>query len=256
MKDIAYYSKLMNIELSDHQLSQYNTYMEMVLEKNTVMNLTAITDREEFHLKHFADSLSLIPAVRNAVPEKESDKPNDQIILSDTSFNKKVTMIDVGTGAGFPSLPLKIAFPHISLTLLDSLNKRINFLNDVVSELGLSDISTIHARAEEGARRKDLRDSFDFVVSRAVANLSALTEYCLPYAKTGGLFIAYKSGNIEEELKDSKRAISLLGGEIENVIETTLADSDISRSFVIIRKKKATPKAYPRKAGTAKKSPL
>ncbi|SEP54927.1 16S rRNA (guanine527-N7)-methyltransferase [Lachnospiraceae bacterium NE2001] len=240
MKDTKYYADLLGIELSGEQLEQFSTYMNMVIEKNQVMNLTAITDPEEFALKHFADSLSLIPALA------ETD------ILS----SKNVSMIDVGTGAGFPSIPLKIARPNIQLTLLDSLNKRIKFLDDVITALYLNGITTVHSRAEEGGRMKDLRDNFDIAVSRAVANLSVLTEYCLPYVKVGGLFISYKSQDIDEELASSKRAIKLLGGELEDVINFQLADSDISRSFVLIRKTKATPKAYPRKPGTAKKDPL
>jgi len=240
MKDIAYYAQLMGIELDEKQLRQFETYMNMVIEKNKVMNLTAITDPEEFSLIHFADSLSLIPAVSGAAPLTKEN----------------VSVIDVGTGAGFPAIPLKIAFPNMKLTLLDSLNKRVTFLDSVVEELELKKVITIHARAEEGGRQKNLRDNFDFVLSRAVANLSVLTEYCLPYAKVGGLFISYKSGDIEEELKEAKHAISVLGGKLEDVIHFQLADTDINRSFVLIRKEKATPKAYPRKAGTAKKSPL
>ncbi len=240
MKDIAYYAQLMGIELDDNQLRQFETYMNMVIEKNKVMNLTAITEPEEFSLIHFADSLSLIPAVSAATPLTKEN----------------ASVIDVGTGAGFPAIPLKIAFPNMKLTLLDSLNKRVTFLDSVVEELELKKVTTIHARAEEGGRQKNLRDNFDFVLSRAVANLSVLTEYCLPYAKVGGLFISYKSGDIEEELKEAKHAISVLGGKLEDVIHFQLADTDINRSFVLIRKEKATPKAYPRKAGTAKKSPL
>ena len=240
MKDIAYYAQLMGIELDEKQLRQFETYMNMVIEKNKVMNLTAITEPEEFSLIHFADSLSLIPAVSAAAPLTKEN----------------ASVIDVGTGAGFPAIPLKIAFPNMNLTLLDSLNKRVTFLDSVVEELELKKVTTIHARAEEGGRQKNLRDNFDFVLSRAVANLSVLTEYCLPYAKVGGLFISYKSGDIEEELKEAKHAISVLGGKLEDVIHFQLADTDINRSFVLIRKEKATPKAYPRKAGTAKKSPL
>ena len=240
MKDIAYYAQLMGIELDEKQLRQFETYMNMVIEKNKVMNLTAITEPEEYSLIHFADSLSLIPAVSAAAPLTKEN----------------ASVIDVGTGAGFPAIPLKIAFPNMKLTLLDSLNKRVTFLDSVVEELELKKVTTIHARAEEGGRQKNLRDNFDFVLSRAVANLSVLTEYCLPYAKVGGLFISYKSGDIEEELKEAKHAISVLGGKLEDVIHFQLADTDINRSFVLIRKEKATPKAYPRKAGTAKKSPL
>ncbi len=238
MKDISYYSRQMNIPLSERQLEQFGIYQEMVVERNKVMNLTAITEPEEFALKHFADSLSILTT---KCIKKESDT---------------LTMIDVGTGAGFPSVPLKIARPDIKLTLLDSLNKRIRFLDEVVEALSLEDVTTIHARAEEGSRKPELRDSFDIVVSRAVADLRVLTEYCLPYAKVGGCFIAYKSNEIDEELGASANAIKKLGGKLEDTISFTLADSDINRRFVIIRKIKPTPKAFPRKPGTAKKEPL
>ena len=239
MKDISYYSEKMGISLSDKQRESFDIYMNMVIRKNEVMNLTAITDPEEFSLKHFADSLSIVivPGIKEVL-----EKGN-------------VSIIDVGTGAGFPGIPLKIAFPNVKLTLLDSLNKRIKFLDEVNAALGL-DITTIHSRAEDGARQAGLRDSFDLVVSRAVANQSTLTEYCLPYAKIGGSFIAYKSGDIQDELKASENAIRLLGGKMKDVISMELVDSDIRRSFVIIEKIKKTPKAYPRKAGTASKSPL
>ena len=239
MPDIRYYSDKLNIELSSQQLQQFDTYMKMVIRKNEVMNLTAITDPDEFALKHFADSLSIvnIPGMK------------DKLLSGD------ISLIDVGTGAGFPGIPLKLAFPDINLTLLDSLNKRIRFLDEVLETLGIK-AETIHSRAEDGARKKELRDSFDLVVSRAVANLSTLSEYCLPYAKVGGTFISYKSGNVDEELKASKGAIHLLGGSLRDVIYTELVDCDIERSFVLIDKKTPTPKAYPRKAGTASKSPL
>ena len=240
MKDLSFYSEQLGISLTEEQLSQFEKYMNMVVEKNKVMNLTAITEPEDFYLKHFADSLSVVSATEKAAPIRENS----------------VSLIDVGTGAGFPAIPLKIAFPQIKLTLLDSLNKRVGFLNDVIDTLQLSDTTAIHARAEEGARKAELRDSFDFVVSRAVASMNVLTEYCLPYAKPNGLFIAYKSGEIEDELTEAKNAIKLLGGKLEDIISFNLADSDIERSFVIIRKVSATPKRFPRKPGTAKKDPL
>ncbi len=240
MKDISYYSDILGISLSDKQLEQFNTYMNMVIEKNKVVNLTAITDPEEFHLKHFADSLSLISAVNQASP----------------IANEEVSVIDVGTGAGFPAIPLKIAFPNIHLTLLDSKNKRISFLNDVISELSLENVTTIHGRAEEGARTPELRDNFDFAVSRAVAKMNSLSEYCLPYVKPEGYFIAYKSDNISEELEEAKNAVFLLGAYPAEVVHFKLADSDIERSFVVIKKKTNTPNKYPRESGSIKKSPL
>ncbi|MBP3234808.1 MAG: 16S rRNA (guanine(527)-N(7))-methyltransferase RsmG [Eubacterium sp.] len=240
MKDINYYLEKMNINLSATQIEQLNKYMEMVLETNKVMNLTAITDPEEFALKHLADSLSIMAYV-------DSYKE-----LSTSS----ISVIDVGTGAGFPGIPLKIACPDIRLTLLDSLNKRIVFLENVVSALRLSNVTTIHARAEEGARNPKLRDSFDLVVSRAVASMNVLVEYCLPYAKVGGNFVSYKSGEWQSEVEEAKKAIYVLGGKLVDTIESPLADSDIQRSFIVINKEKKTPKPYPRKPGTAKKAPL
>ena len=164
--------------------------------------------------------------------------------------------MDLGTGAGFPGIPLKIMFPELKITLADSLNKRLLFLNEVMEALNLKDIETVHGRAEELSKRKDYRESFDLCVSRAVANLSTLSEYCLPFIHTSGKFISYKSGEVEDELKDAKKAVFVLGGEIEDVIHFTLPDSDIKRSFVVINKVHATPKAYPRKAGTPSKNPL
>ena len=240
MNNLSYYSEQLNINLSDNQLQQFDTYMNMVIEKNKVMNLTAITDPEEFALKHFADSLSLIPAV-----------PELSYISKDP-----VSIIDVGTGAGFPSVPLKITYPNIKLTLLDSLNKRISFLNSVIDSIGLENVTTVHARAEEGARKKELRDTFDVVVSRAVANLSTLTEYCLPYAKVGGLFISYKSAEIEEELRTAQKAIRLLGGTKSRVEKDTIPGTALERSFVIIQKSQKTPAKFPRKAGMPGKEPI
>ena len=236
MKDIRHYCSEMNMPLTDQQYLQFDTYRDMVIEKNKVMNLTAITDPEEFALKHFADSLSLL-TVSDLITEGAS-------------------VIDVGTGAGFPSVPIKIARPDIKLTLLDSLAKRIRFLDEVIEKVKLDAVTTIHSRAEEGSRKPELRDSFDIALSRAVANLSTLTEYCLPYVKVGGYFISYKSDEVDEELASSKHAISVLGGKLEDTISLTLADSDINRRFIIIKKIKPTPKAYPRKPGTAKREPL
>ncbi|MBR3538364.1 MAG: 16S rRNA (guanine(527)-N(7))-methyltransferase RsmG [Eubacterium sp.] len=234
------------IAISDRQLEQLNDYYQMVIETNQVMNLTAITEKEEFILLHYLDSLAPL----YAAPEL---KPLFGIHGEETV---SVRMIDVGTGAGFPGIPLKIICPALEVTLLDSLQKRVHFLDKVIGELSLSGITAIHSRAEDAARVPGLRDSFDLAVSRAVANLSALSEYALPFVRTGGTFLAYKSGEVREELASARNAIRLLGGEAEAPVSVTLPDSDVARTFVPIRKGKPTPKAYPRKAGTAKKQPL
>ena len=215
----------LNIYLNEKQLSQFQTYYEMLIETNKVMNLTAITEYDEVVDKHFVDSLSLIKAV---------------------DLNQSLKVIDVGTGAGFPGIPLKIAFPELKIVLLDSLNKRINFLNRVIEALELTDIETIHGRAED----------FDLCVSRAVANLSTLSEYCVPFVQIGGHFIPYKSGKVQEEMEVSQRAVTLLGGSIVDCLSYNLADTDMERSLVIIEKVKPTKKAYPRKAGKPSKEPL
>lgn len=225
--------KAIGIELSDEQLEQFLTYYEMLIEKNKVMNLTAITDFDEVLEKHFEDSLSLIQAV---------------------DLEKSQTVIDLGTGAGFPGIPLKIAFPNIQITLADSLNKRILFLDDVIRELGLTGIDTVHGRAEDLAKNSDYREKFDLCVSRAVANLSTLSEYCLPFVKIGGKFISYKAGECDEEVAASKSSIFLLGGKISDIKKFELGES--GRAFVIIDKVSGTPKKYPRKAGTPSKDPL
>lgn len=227
------------ILLTDAQLSQFEQYYDMLIEKNKVMNLTAITEREDVILKHFIDSLALAGYVK--------------------LWEKSYKIIDVGTGAGFPGIPLKIAFPNIKVTLFDSLNKRIKFLQEVIEALNLNSVGScdaVHGRAEEGARDKNMREKYDFAVSRAVANMAVLSEYCIPFVKVGGCFIPYKTGTVEEEITQGKKAIQILGGKIEKVEKLMLPDSDISRSFVFIRKEKQTPKAYPRKAGTANKQPL
>lgn len=223
------------IKLSDHQLEQFETYYEMLVEKNKVMNLTAITEKNEVIDKHFADSLALIKSGVSLTGQK---------------------ILDIGTGAGFPGIPLKIAFPELEIVLLDSLNKRIKFLNEVIEALGLEKITAIHGRAEDFAKQKEYREQFDYVVSRAVANLTVLSEYCLPYVKVGGCFIPYKSGEIDEELNNSKKAVQILGGKIEEVVKFQLPDTDIGRSFVKIKKNKNTAKKYPRKAGLPAKEPL
>ena len=238
------FEKLMREELSeisiiltDQQLHQFYQYYELLVEWNKVMNLTAITELEDVVTKHFVDSLSLVKVMPDLGKEK-------------------VRILDLGTGAGFPGIPLKIAFPELKITLLDSLNKRINFLNEVVVKLGLKEIDAVHGRAEDYGRDREYREQYDYCVSRAVANLSTLSEYCMPYVKIGGAFIPYKSGKIEEELCQAKGAVKLLGGKIENVVTFLLPKTDVERSFVVVRKKEGTSKKYPRKAGLPSKEPL
>ena len=177
-------------------------------------------------------------------------------LIKTYDVSQKVKVIDVGTGAGFPGLALKIAYPNLKVTLLDSLNKRINFLNEVIIQLGLTDVETVHGRAEDYAKPDKLRGKFDLCVSRAVANMSTLSEYCLPFVKVGGEFISYKSEKINEEMSAAKNAISILGGKFDRSTEFTLPDSDIYRNLVVIKKVKESPKKYPRKAGLPSKEPL
>lgn len=227
-------SKL-DIELSDTQMDQFMVFYEMLIETNKVMNLTAITEFNEVIDKHFIDSLELVKAA---------------------DLRKSLHIIDVGTGAGFPGIPLKIAFPELDIVLLDSLNKRVNFLNQVIEKLGLKRIQAVHGRAEDYGRNPIYREKFDLCVSRAVANLSTLSEYCMPFVQIGGYFIPYKSGKIQEELKNSERALSLLGGKIEKCTAYNLEDTDIERSLIMIKKVEAIKKIYPRKAGKPSKEPL
>lgn len=227
--------KELSIVLNDKQIQQFEQYYNILVKWNKVMNLTAITEYEEVVEKHFLDSLTIVYAI---------------------NMEKIETLIDVGTGAGFPGIPLKIAFPHLKVTLLDSLNKRIKFLNEVIDLLELNDIKAIHGRAEDYAKQSEYREQYDICVSRAVANLATLSEYCLPYVKMDGLFVPYKSGEIDEELKSSEKAVSILGGKVEEVVKFQLPGTDIGRSFVKIHKIKETKKKYPRKAGMPTKEPL
>ena len=225
----------LGIEQDQNQLERFHKFYQLLIEWNKVMNLTGITEYEDVVEKHFVDSLSIIKAI---------------------DLSGIHTVIDVGTGAGFPGIPLKIAFPHLRVVLLDSLNKRIKFLDEVISQLGLTEIRTIHGRAEEYARKKEYREQFDLCVSRAVANLSTLSEYCLPYIQVGGMFVPYKSGEIDDEVEQSKKAVRILGGNIKDVMKFELPGTDIHRSFVLIHKEQHTQKKYPRKAGIPAKEPL
>ena len=223
----------LNISLSEMQINQFIRFYEMLIEKNKVMNLTAITEFDEVIDKQFLDSLNLFRLI---------------------DLNSEKRILDLGTGAGFPGIPLKIAFPKIKITLVDSLNKRVMFLNDVVNQLGLEDVECVHARAEDLAKKKEYREEYDICVSRAVANLSTLSEYCIPFVKVGGNFISYKSGDCDEEINSSKAAIKKLGARISKVENFEI--KDMGRSFVVIDKISSTPSKYPRKAGLPSKEPL
>ena len=225
----------LGISLTEQQSEQLYEYYRLLVEWNSFMNLTGITEFSEVVQKHFVDSLSIVK-VKN--------------------MNDVDNLIDVGTGPAFPGLPLKIVFPNLKVTLLDSLNKRIDFLNAVIEKTGLTGIETIHGRAEDFAKPGLKREIYDLCVSRAVANLATLSEYCLPYVKIGGEFIPYKSGEVADELQDAKSAVFLLGGKVESCENFDLPGSDIHRSLVRIKKVGGCPKKYPRKAGMPSKVPL
>lgn len=225
----------LDIHLSEKQEKQFYQYYELLVKWNKVMNLTAIVDYKEVQEKHFIDSLSLVKMI---------------------NIKSVHTLIDVGTGAGFPGLPLKIVFPHLEVILLDSLQKRILFLNEVIHDLGLFQIEAKHGRAEDYAKDVKYRENFDLCVSRAVADLSVLSEYCIPFVKIGGKFISYKSDLIDEEVKHSENAIHILGGNIQKIEKFQLPESEIKRSFISISKERTTNKRYPRKAGIPLKKPL
>lgn len=223
------------IDLTENQYNQFIEYMKLLQEWNEKINLTAITEDEEVIKKHFIDCI--------------------KAFKSDAVKSAK-TVIDVGTGAGFPGLPIAIMNPNINVTLLDSLNKRINFLNTVVAKLQLKNVVTIHSRAEDGARKVELRENFDVATSRAVANMAVLSEFCLPYVKLNGYFVALKGPAIDEEIREGKKAIETLGGELESIIEVNIEKSDLKHNIVEIKKIRKCPKIYPRKAGSINKKPI
>ena len=227
--------KRLGLSLTDRQQEQFDTYYRILVEWNKVMNLTGITEYDEVNEKHFLDSL---------------------MIVKSFDMSKVSSIIDIGTGAGFPGIPLKIVFPEIQVVLLDSLNKRIKFLNAVIEELDLADVETLHGRAEDYAKRKEYREQFDLCVSRAVANLSALSEYCIPFVKRNGYFVSYKSGSSDEEIQQAEKAVNILGGKIEKTDKFLLPETDMGRALVNIKKIKITPAKYPRKAGMPSREPL
>ncbi len=220
-----------NIEINDNQVQKFYEYMNLLLEWNEKINLTAITEPDEVILKHFVDSATILKYIKN-----------------------DMKIVDVGTGAGFPGIPLNIIDANSKYTLVDSLNKRINFLNEIINKVHLENISTVHSRIEDFA--KNSKESYDIATSRAVASLNVLLEYLLPLVKVGGMCICMKGSNVKEEIESSNKALEILGGKIEKVEEIILPDSDIVRNIIIIRKVKNTPNKYPRKAGIPRKEPI
>ncbi|MGP4077791.1 16S rRNA (guanine(527)-N(7))-methyltransferase RsmG [Halobacillus sp. K22] len=227
--------KNQGIELSEQQQQQFHKYFEILVEWNEKMNLTAITDKEGVYLKHFYDSLTASFYY---------------------DFTQPLKICDVGAGAGFPSLPLKIVFPHLKVTIVDSLKKRITFLNHLAHELGFDDVAFYHDRAENFGKNAKFREGYDLVMARAVARMSVLSELCLPLTAKGGHFMAMKGPNLADEMEDAAVAIQTVGGEVENVHTFTLPEEDSERNIAIIEKRRKTPKKYPRKAGTPNKTPI
>ncbi|MBR2409680.1 MAG: 16S rRNA (guanine(527)-N(7))-methyltransferase RsmG [Lachnospiraceae bacterium] len=223
------------IVLSEKQQQQFEAYYDYLVTQNEVMNLTAITEYEEVLTKHFLDSLFLAQTMREIAGKK---------------------VLDLGTGAGFPGIPLKIAFPDTEFVLMDSLNKRILFLNRVIDLLNLQGITAVHGRAEEAGRTATYREQFDLCVSRAVARLASLSEFCIPFVKPGGYFISYKAGDCKEECAEAGNAIKLLGGKLVSAQESYLPGTEIARTFVVVQKEKHTPEKYPRGQGKPLKQPL
>ena len=226
-----------NFELTDKQKQQFKLYFKMLIEVNEHVNLTRITEEDEVYLKHFYDSIT-------------------HLFTFGAVFKDGATLCDVGAGAGFPSIPLKILKPGLKVTIVDSLQKRLNFLKDLISELGLTDVELVHGRAEDVGQNKLYRERFDIVTARAVARMSVLSEYCLPLVKKGGYFVALKGPKAEDELDDGKKALEVLGGKLIKDEELTLPESEEERTLVLVQKVKSTPKKYPRQAGTPRRKPI
>lgn len=235
------HSEEISVPLSAEEIRAFQVYASMLKEKNKVMNLTAVDDDKGIAMKHFIDSLTLCPYIREEEEKKKS--------------SKALTFVDVGTGAGFPGLPVKISCPELSVTLMDSLEKRLKFLDEVITALDLKDCDTVHSRAEDAGRNKKFREKYDIVTARAVAKLSVLAEYCLPLVKVGGVFLAMKAHSEEEEAEGAK-AIALLGGTIEKTDTFMLPGTDMERTIIVVRKIRPTPARFPRKAGTPSKTPI
>ena len=226
-----------NFELTDKQKQQFKLYFKMLIEVNEHVNLTRITEEDEVYLKHFYDSITPLFAFGEI-------------------FKDGATLCDVGAGAGFPSIPLKILKTSLKVTIVDSLQKRLNFLKDLISELGLTDVELVHGRAEDVGQNELYREKFDIVTARAVARMSVLSEYCLPLVKKGGYFVALKGPKAEDELDDGKKALEVLGGKLIKDEELTLPESEEERTLVLVQKVKSTPKKYPRQAGTPRRKPI
>ena len=235
MKELQTALEQLNIPYTEETIEKYRLYMEGIIEWNEKVNLTSITDRDEFIKLHFIDSVMSVPT---------------------EEFQKAKKIIDVGTGGGFPGIPLALAAPDKEFVLMDSLNKRIKIINQLCEEIGITNVTAVHARAEELAKNKAHRQKYDLCVSRAVANLSTLSEYCLPFIKQGGWFLSYKGPDTDKELADAKKAIKILGGQIDREELASLESSGLEHKIIFIKKVKDTPAKYPRKAGTPSKDPL
>ena len=235
MKNVESICSRLHINYDDGKSRKFEGYMESVLEKNKHINLTAITDRDEFIRKHYVDSL---------------------LCASSAEFRNANSVIDVGTGGGFPGIPLAIAFPEKEFVLIDSLNKRIRIINELCENYGIDNVTALHGRAEELGRNSNFRESFDICVSRAVANMSTLSEYCLPFVKIGGTFIAYKGPECSEELNNASNAIRMLGGKVMRIENPQVDELPFEHTLIYINKAESTRSKYPRKAGTPSKEPI